>query len=88
MNWPETDKVQDLLARGGLTGAELEVLDEFVSEPLGWWQEQYCIEQREVDEEDEAANDPEAESYAESFPTGALLRRVNAILQNHAGEVC
>jgi len=38
MNWPDTEKAERLMRADGLTGAEMEALAEFLSQPLNDWQ--------------------------------------------------
>lgn len=83
MNWPDTEKAERLARADGLTGAEIEALAEFLSQPLKDWQ---CEQGREAvanQEWDGDGVDPEAEDFADNYPVAALLRRINAILQNH-----
>lgn len=71
---------------GGLSGAEMDVLSEFLSQPLSDWQRYAASEGYEDDEDGEltlSQVDPEDDSYSEHFPTKAMIRRVNQILQNH-----
>lgn len=83
MNWPDTEKAERLMRADGLTGAEMEALAEFLSQPLNDWQFEQEREAVANQEWDSDEGDPEAEGYAENYPVAALLRRINAILQNH-----
>lgn len=83
MIWPDTDKAERLLRAEGLTGAETEALSEFLSQPLNDWQfepEREAVANQEWDGDE---GDPDAEDYGDNYPVAALLRRINAILQNH-----
>ena len=82
MEWPDPKHVQDLLNAGGLSGAEDEILARYLSLPVSSWQQDQELER--LTDEDGSLNDadPEADGFADDFPTTAMVRRVNQILQN------
>lgn len=82
MEWPDSSEVEALLHRGGLTGAEMEALGDYVSTSVYDWQIEHSnsLYYAEIDEENV---DTEYPDYADHFPAAALARRVNQILQNH-----
>lgn len=86
MNWPDQEHAQRLLEKACLTGAEADVLYEYLSLPVSDWQH-YADEERVTwatdAPEDEEEPDTQEEDYAEKFPTTSMIRRVNQILQNH-----
>lgn len=87
--WPDYDEVRRLIGAGGLTGgAECDALSEYLTQTCDEWE-------REVDRENAAKVFLSAEmevlgfcskSQAEAAEQGyaaALVKRVEAILQNH-----
>lgn len=84
MDFPHPDDVEALLLRSGLTGAERDVLEEYLSQSVGDWQADYDAERdRRHAQEDGEEPDPEDEDFADRSPVEALIRRVNTIVQNH-----
>ena len=92
LDWPDQQEVRRLIDAGGLTGAEYEVLNEYLTQSREEWRREVSIEDAAkvlLPEEMDLhgiCSEREAET-AEHGYANALVDRVENILQNHSTQL-
>lgn len=90
MHFPSRDEVNAVMALTCLSGAELEVLGQYVTLLPGEWERELLREKELLNlaaEESDAVLSLEREDVSEHCPVYHLVSRVNAVMQAHAVEV-
>ncbi|TXH46639.1 MAG: hypothetical protein E6Q97_29095 [Desulfurellales bacterium] len=80
MNYLDHDTINAILDRAhGVSFVEREALEEYLADPVRYWQDRVWMEGQEWG--GRLAGD---EADAEERPFEAMIRRINSIVQNHA----
>ncbi|MBL9115533.1 MAG: hypothetical protein JNJ83_11055 [Verrucomicrobiaceae bacterium] len=85
MDWPDQNRVLELIASGGLSGAEYEVLDEYLGQPVREWEEDFDAEAAEAEMANDSDVDPCDPDFCVRRPVYAFLKRLCDIGQNRGG---